>query len=158
MNLNNLFSKTSHSNDIKPVTSSSYTKEAQCILIVDDDSDFADSLDDLLRLHQYNTVLANDFQQAIELAKSTHPQIALLDIRLGQTSGVSLIQELKKVTPETQCIMLTGFASLDTAITAMRSGAYDYITKPPHPEELLLTVERCLQQLQLQKQKDIKVN
>ena len=126
--------------------------DPQRILIVDDDSDFADSLEELLRLNKYDTALASDYQQAIEIAGSYQPHVALLDIRLGLINGVDLIEDLNKATPHTQCIMLTGYASLDSAISALRLGAYDYLTKPPHPEELLLTIERCCHQIEMQKQ------
>ena len=103
------------------------------VLIVDDDRDFADSTADLLALQGFEVLPAYETSVARRAVGSFAADVALVDVRLGTGSGIDLIRELKKSHPGVTCVMMTAFASTDSAIEALHLGAYDYLRKPFHP-------------------------
>lgn len=119
------------------------------ILLVDDDRDFAEGLAELLDLEGFDTDLAFNKAEAIDRNERFVPDIAILDIRLGKEDGLSLIDTLRDRNPDLQCIMLTGFAALDTAVDAVRLGAQDYLMKPVEREQLRAVLERCMRMRRL---------
>jgi len=123
------------------------------ILIVDDDADMALSLVDILESCGYEVEIAHSAQGGREKAKAFDAQVALLDIHLGHESGIDLIAQLKQVCPEILCVMITAFATMDTAIGAVQKGAYDYLQKPLDVRHLLATLNRCFEKLQLENEK-----
>ncbi len=128
-------------------------RRAGRILIVDDDRDFALSLVDMLESRGYRVEVAHSSQSGREKAVLFEPQVALLDIRLGHDSGIDLIPHLKEARPEILCVMMTGYAAMDTAIEAIHRGAYDYLQKPLDMRYLLATLERCFEKLRLESEK-----
>jgi len=114
------------------------------ILLVDDDRDFAEGLAELLDLEGFKTDVAVNKSEAIARNERFSPDIAILDIRLGNEDGLSLIRDLRNGNPELQCVMLTGFAALNTAVDAVRLGAQDYLMKPVEREQLRAVLERCM--------------
>jgi len=100
------------------------------VLIVDDDQDFADSLADILDLSGYEAIVASTAGEAEALAERYAPKVALLDVRLGPGSGIDLIPALTARDSGIICVMMTAYATMDTAIEAMQKGAYDYMRKP----------------------------
>jgi PAS domain S-box-containing protein len=123
------------------------------ILIVDDDRDFAASLKLILENENYNTLLAYSEVEALESMERNTVDLALIDIQLGQTSGIDLLPKILKIQPETLCIMVTGFGSIETAVRALKEGAYDYLRKPVNPEELIATLTRGFEKIRLIKEK-----
>ncbi|MDJ0840567.1 MAG: response regulator [Acidobacteriota bacterium] len=120
------------------------------VLIVDDDLDFAETIADILEPMGYEVALAHSSAEACEAAKDFPAAVALLDIRLGSTeSGIQLIGKLKDIRPKVMCIMMTGFAALETAIQALKDGAYDYLRKPVSPADLFATLGRCFGTVEL---------
>jgi ActR/RegA family two-component response regulator len=111
----------------------------QYVLIVDDDEDFAASLCSLLKLDGYNPCVAHDRAAALAQLALRRVAVALIDVRLGTGSGVDLIREVHLQNPDLVCVMVTAYASIDTAIEALQAGAYDYMCKPFHSEDLLAT-------------------
>ncbi len=124
--------------------------EQRRVLIVDDDEDLAESLADLLIARGYEVEIANSTRRAREIARDFQMQVALLDIRLGRESGLDVIGMLKKQNPEVVCIMATGYAETETAITAIRLGAFDYLRKPLHPSEVFAVLDRCFEKIQIE--------
>jgi PAS domain S-box-containing protein len=122
------------------------------VLIVDDDIDFADSLHDVLKTEDYLTHIANNLNDALTSAQTFMPHVTLLDIRLGQASGLDLLSELKRRYPHLLCIVMTAYANVETAIRALQYGAYDYLRKPVYPEELTATLHRCFEKIELEQQ------
>ncbi|MBN1993105.1 MAG: response regulator [Anaerolineae bacterium] len=120
------------------------------VLIVDDDIDFADSLHDLLEAEDYLTKIANNSNDALLEAKAFVPDVALLDIRLGQASGLDLLTILKQKYPPLLCIIMTAYANVENAVRALQYGAYDYLRKPIFPEELTATLNRCFEKIELE--------
>jgi signal transduction histidine kinase len=130
-----------------------HTPKEGRILIVDDDADFALSLLDVLGSRGYQVAIAHDVPSGREKAESLNAQVALLDIRLRQGSGISLIAQLKGINPDILCVMMTAYAAIDNAIEAIHEGAYDYLQKPLDMRYLLTTLDRCFEKLRLEKDK-----
>ena len=123
------------------------------ILVIDDDLDFAEGMDLLLTPEGYEVQVAHSIADASSKFTNFSADIALIDIRLSSKSGIDLIGKLKQRRPNILCVMMTAYASTDTAIEALREGAYGYLVKPFGADELLLTVNRCFERLNLEKEK-----
>jgi signal transduction histidine kinase len=122
-------------------------EEISRLLIVDDDEDFAASLAGLLALEGYEVLVAHDIANALTLAPRA--AVALVDIRLGRDDGVKLAADMLERDPKLMVVMITAYASAQTAIKALRAGVYDYLCKPFEPDDLLATVGRCFDRLRL---------
>ncbi|WP_048648219.1 response regulator [Nitratireductor soli] len=127
--------------------------EEKSVLIVDDDVDFAASLAGLLRLEGYGVRVAHDPQQALAELERQRLAVALVDVRLGTGSGVDLVRDFRQHNPDLVCVMVTAYASIDTAVEALQAGAYDYLCKPFHSEDLLATLSRCFERIRLLEEK-----
>lgn len=123
------------------------------ILLVDDDRDFANSAAHCLRSRGYQVVSTNNAEEACEAARRFDAHVALLDICLGNESGISLIAELKKIRPDILCLMITAYADLENAIQALQHGAYDYLRKPVSPPAVFAALDRCFERLRLEREK-----
>ncbi len=113
------------------------------VLVVDDISDFADALQNLLISRGYTVEIASTAEQALKVQEAFDPDIAIVDIRLGATSGLDLVAALKQRQANLACITLTAYAELETAVKALRVGVDDYLLKPLDSEELFAVLERC---------------
>ena len=114
------------------------------ILAVDDDVDLVEGIAEVLRATGYEVETAKNEQEAQQIIQTFDAQVALLDIRLGRTNGLDLIPYLKEYRPEIYCVVITGNADKESAITALRSGAFDYLTKPLALDKLFAVLDRCL--------------
>jgi len=123
------------------------------VLVVDDDRDFAQSLCNILQLDNCITFIANDHVAALNEAASAMPDLALIDIRLGKGNGIDLVKQLVARFPGLICIVMTGYASIDSAIAALKQDAYDYLRKPFDMDELGTTLKRCFEKLALRNEK-----
>ena len=104
--------------------------EKQTILVIDDEEVVRVLFESLLDDEGYKTLLAEDGHRGIELLDQHTPAVALVDKNLPDISGLDLIASEKKRHPNTEFIMITGYASLDSAVKAMEVGAFSYLTKP----------------------------
>ncbi len=100
------------------------------ILVVDDEQRLVDEIGEFLKSKNFRVFSANHPVKALELVKDKAPDIAILDIRMPGMSGLDLLQEIKKITPVTEVIMISGHGDMNTVIDAMRRGAVDYFAKP----------------------------
>jgi DNA-binding NtrC family response regulator len=116
----------------------------QSILLVDDEENMRKSLGALLRKEGYHVETASSSKEAIELATKSFFSLLVIDLKLGEASGIETYLRIKKGNPHILAIIITGHASVESAIGAIRAGAYDYLVKPFRPEEMLLTVKRAL--------------
>lgn len=123
------------------------------LLIVDDDTDFAASLAGLLQLEGYRVFQAHDGETALGQIDRQSVSVALVDVRLGTGDGIDVVRALRKKDPDLVCVMITAYASVETAVEALQAGAYDYLMKPFHCEDLLATLNRCFERIQLLKDK-----
>lgn len=135
-------------------TGAASVAERRRVLIVDDDRDFAESLQDLLGAELYLTRIARDSEEALRILAQFPAEVALLDIRLGLQSGINLLNLLHSRAPDVLCVMITAYCSADTAIEALRYGAYDYLAKPVRAEMLLAVLQRCLERIDLRRERD----
>ena len=119
------------------------------ILIVDDDEGIRKSLALIVKSKKYGVGMAGTGQEALEKARSEDINVALVDLKLPDMEGVNLIAPLKEMHPELAVIMITGFASVETAIQALNKGASAYITKPLNIDELCAKVEEALEKQRL---------
>lgn len=120
------------------------------ILIVDDESSVRDSLQIWFRKDGYEVQVAASAPEAIAAFGHESFDLALLDVRLPGMDGLELHERMRELAPETTVIMITAFASVDTAVRALKQGAFDYVTKPINPEELSHLVARAIDQRRLQ--------
>lgn len=128
-------------------------KTEKRILIVDDDVDFADSIVEILEMRSYMTSVINKENGIAELLEDFNPHVALIDIRLGQKSGIALIEQMKEIRPAILCVMVTAYASVETALEAIQCGAYDYLRKPVNVHDLLRTLDRCFEKIRYEQER-----
>jgi two-component system cell cycle sensor histidine kinase/response regulator CckA len=123
--------------------------EPATILIIDDDAGTCETAADVLRLHGYAVETASRGRAGLA-AVSAHPvHAAIIDLRLPDMSGLELLDAIKRSTPATEVIFITGHASLGSAIQAMNGAAFAYLTKPFEMEHLMGTLERALEKRRL---------
>ena len=127
------------------------------IIVVDDEIRICKSLAYLLKSKDYEVTTAACGQDALASADQIAFDLAVLDIHLPDIFGTELIQKIKVRNPDISVIVITGDANLDSALAALRCGAYDYLRKPFELEEFLRTVENALNQKALKREKD-KIN
>jgi len=118
-------------------------------LIVDDDPVALDLLREVLSKEGYEVVSALSAEEAISQGIENIFDVIITDVRMGEKDGMDVLRSFKKTSPETAVIMITAFGSIDTAIEAIREGAFDYISKPFKLEEIKITVRRALEQRRL---------
>jgi two-component system, NtrC family, response regulator HydG len=114
------------------------------LLIVDDELIVRDSLGKWFREEGYDVSTADSAHEALGLLADRPFDLALLDIKMPGTDGVELQRHMNEVAPETIVIVMTGYASVETAVAALKNGAYDYIAKPFDPEDIAHTVHNAL--------------
>jgi DNA-binding NtrC family response regulator len=119
------------------------------LLIVDDDPVALDLLREVLSKEGYEVVSALSGEEAISRGIENIFDVIITDVRMGEKDGMDVLRSFKKTSPETAVIMITAFGSIDTAIEAIREGAFDYISKPFKLEEIKITVRRALEQRRL---------
>ena len=116
------------------------------ILIVDDEGDFLETLMNRLRKRNIGTIGCASGEEAVRLAKEHKFDVVILDIKMpGGMDGIETLREIKRIRPETEVILLTGHASLETSVEGMKQGAYDYLLKPIRLEDLLEKLVQALE-------------
>ena len=119
------------------------------ILVVDDEEIMREVLEALLVREGYQVRLAQTGHEGLELARSQSFDAAVVDVMMPGLDGIATLQELKRIDEELPVIMITAFASVETAITAMKLGAFDYITKPFKNDEVLVVLKNAVERRQL---------
>jgi len=107
------------------------------LLLLDDDVSFCDVLSRALSRQEFNVQTANSIIEAVEISTQTSLQYAVIDLRIGQESGLEAVQKLISVHPDIKIIVLTGYASIATAVEAIKLGAVHYLTKPAEVSEII---------------------
>ncbi|MDP2743834.1 MAG: response regulator [Dehalococcoidia bacterium] len=119
------------------------------ILVVDDDESVRSLLQRVLKEAGYDVVTAANGREALDKVNELKVDLVLLDIKMPDMSGMEVLQQLTTNWPQTCVIMATAVADAQTAIEAMKLGAYDYITKPFSRDEMVLTVQRAIEKRRL---------
>lgn len=114
------------------------------ILIADDEKAIRKTLREILEYENYKVDEAEDGQKAYEMLKDGEYDVALCDIKMPKMDGMEVLEKLKKEGLETQIIMISGHGTIDTAVDAVKKGAFDFISKPPDLNRLLITVRNAL--------------
>jgi diguanylate cyclase (GGDEF)-like protein len=118
------------------------------ILVVDDDPNLRKTLADILRVKGYETAIAGTGAEAITAAEQGDISLALIDLMLPDMSGLEVMQHIKEISPLTEAIILTGHASMDTAIKATGQGAFSYLLKPYNMDDLLRVIRHGVERQQ----------
>jgi two-component system, NtrC family, response regulator HydG len=114
------------------------------ILVVDDDKDMRLLLTRFLTKHGFETFNADSGAVAIKLVTETQPDLVLCDFRLDDMNGADLLRKIKELNHKTQVIIITGYSDVKDAVEVTKLGAFDYVTKPLFPDEILLTIREAL--------------
>jgi len=125
------------------------------LLVVDDDLSIREMLEVMLTSEGYDVECAEDGTKAIRMLEKKDYDLILCDIRMGTVGGLAVLQEAKKRWPETVVIMISAFATTETAVEAMKEGAYDYIPKPFNVDEIKQTIKKALERKTLEREKEI---
>ncbi len=115
------------------------------ILVIDDDEVARDSAKVLLSRWGYRVRLAERGEKGLELLKEEPPDFVLVDLQMPGISGLEVLKKVREIDPTIVCVMVTGFATLQSAVDAMKEGAYDFLPKPFSPDELKAVVNRGLE-------------
>ncbi len=119
------------------------------ILVVDDEPDICKALAFLLGREGYAVTTANSGEEALAKQKNERFDVVLTDLKMGQIDGMAVLEKIRETAPDTAVVMMTAFASVESAIEAIKKGAADYIVKPFHNEEIKLTIRRILEKKRL---------
>src|SRR5690349_24535178 len=119
------------------------------ILVIDDEEIMREILEALLTREGYQVRLASSGEEGTDLARTTTFDAAIVDVMMPGMDGLTALEELKKVDDELPVLMVTAFASVETAIAAMKRGAFDYITKPFKNDEVLVVVHNAVERRRL---------
>ena len=114
------------------------------ILIIDDDPAMVSVISDICQERGHQTVAYSSGSKALENLSTHAPQLVITDMRMDKVGGLDILRECKEVLPQTPVILITAYKTVETALEAMKLGAYDYITKPFKVDELQLTIQRAL--------------
>ncbi len=118
------------------------TSEQPRVLLVDDDPTFCMVLKMAMEKRGFEVLVAHDLASGIELADKAEPEYAVIDLRIGYESGLSLVKRLVELDDHTRIVMLTGFASIATAVEAIKLGATHYLTKPADADEIVAALHK----------------
>jgi diguanylate cyclase (GGDEF)-like protein len=134
-------------------------KEGTRVLVVDDEESLRGIVTQVLSEDGHDVSEASSAEEALEIFQQRSYPLVISDIKMPGMSGIELLQEIKKINTDTQFIIMTSYASLDTVITAMRHGAYDYLIKPFEDIDLVTAVaNRAIEKIQLIKENQLLVN
>ena len=114
------------------------------VLIIDDDLDMCTLLSRFLTRHGYQADAAHSGAKGILKFKEENFDIVICDYRLGDKEGKDVLQEIKAISPKTIVLIITGYSDIKTAVDVIKMGAYDYITKPLYPDEILQFCDACI--------------
>lgn len=115
------------------------------ILIIDDDKDICLLLEKFLTKKDYEAKSANSGEEAVKILKKHEFDCVLCDYKLPDSDGLEMLQRIKILQPHVAVIIITGYSDVKTAVETLKKGAYDYVTKPLFPDEILLTIKNAIQ-------------
>ncbi len=123
------------------------------LLLVDDEKDFIESLAERLQLREFDVSTALNGIDAINLIRENEFDVIVLDVKMPGKSGIETLNEIKNITQLSQVIMLTGHATVESAIQGMKLGAYDYIMKPTVTEDLVELINKAYKIVEEQRER-----
>ena len=126
------------------------------VLVVDDEADIRELIAGILSDEGYETRLAKDADGALAAVRARQPAIVVLDIWLqgSRIDGLAVLEEIKRDCPDLPVIVISGHGTIETAVAAIKRGAYDFIEKPFKSDRLLILVERALESAKLRRENE----
>ncbi len=115
------------------------------VLVVDDEEQFAQALSERLRIREYEVATCLSGEDALKRVKDYNIDVVILDVLMPGMDGIEVLREIKKMKPLTEVILLTGHATVETAIDGLKLGAMDYVMKPCETEELATKINKAQQ-------------
>ncbi len=122
------------------------------ILVIDDEQDLRDGCERILKRMDCIVSKASNGEDGVALFKKERHSVVLSDLKMPGIDGIEVLRQLREIDPEILVIILTGFATIETAIEAMKMGAYDFVAKPFEPDQLRIVVGRALEKLEFRRQ------
>lgn len=119
------------------------------ILVVDDDLRMRQLISDVLKEEDITPLLIDDSREALRIINDQHVDIVITDLKMPHVDGIGVLARAKEVNPDALVIVVTGYGTIESAIEAMKKGAYDYIQKPFEPDEFLMLFRRAREHVQL---------
>lgn len=119
------------------------------ILVIDDERSIRNSMKDILAFEGHDVVLAENGMEGLVAVKSEKPEVVFCDIKMPKMEGIEVLQRIKEFTTEVPVIMISGHGTIDTAIDAIKKGAYDFIEKPLDLNRILITIKNATDKSQL---------
>ncbi|HNQ61013.1 MAG TPA: sigma-54 dependent transcriptional regulator [Bacteroidia bacterium] len=114
------------------------------ILIIDDEKPIRNTLRDILQYEKFEVLEAADGAEGIKIASMHKPDMVLCDIKMAKMDGLEVLAKLQELDPDLPVVMISGHGTIETAVESLKKGAYDYISKPPDLNRLLVTVRNAL--------------
>ncbi len=121
------------------------------ILVVDDEKSMREILEIFLKSEGYNITVASNGEVALEIMKNDFFDLIISDMKMPKVGGMELLRNVKKISPDTVVVIITAFGTTESAVEAMKLGAFDYITKPFQMDDIRLVVKNALEKQKLQK-------
>ncbi len=113
------------------------------VLLVDDEEEFVQALAERLSIRDYDVTTSLNGEDAVEKLRHYNFDVVILDVRMPGMDGTEVLHEMKRIKPLTEVIMLTGHATVESAIEGMKQGAYDYLLKPCETEDLVTKINKA---------------
>lgn len=128
------------------------------ILIVDDEKNQRELISYILQKESYSTETSATAEEALNIIKSDEIDVVITDLKLPKMDGIQLLKEITNISPETSVIIITGHGSIDSAVYAIKHGAFDYITKPLKKEQIILVTKKAIERTNLLKERKFLVS
>jgi two-component system response regulator HydG len=122
------------------------------ILVVDDERSHCIMLEAVLEEEGYKVIYAHDGSEGIKLLEKNSVDLVLMDVRMNKMGGVEALKKIRKMDKELPVVMMTAHASVNTAVESLKSGAYDYLSKPLDIEELKIIINKAIDHINLKKE------
>jgi len=125
------------------------TETTPLVLVIDDEESMRDSCSQILLKERYRVETAKDGATGIQLIRTLHPAVVIVDLKMPGMSGFEVLESLPGIDPQIVAIVITGYATVDSAVEAMKKGAHDFLPKPFTPEALRIIIGRGLERRRL---------
>jgi two-component system, sensor histidine kinase and response regulator len=122
------------------------------VIIIDDEESMRDSCTMILKKDGFETMTADNGEEGLQKIKDAHPDIALIDLKMPGISGLDVLARIQEIESNILPIVITGYATVESAVEAMKKGAYDFLPKPFTPEELRIIIRRGLEKIELSRE------
>jgi two-component system, NtrC family, nitrogen regulation response regulator NtrX len=119
------------------------------ILVIDDESSIRNTLKEILEYEKYEVALAEDGEEALEQLASGPFDVILCDVKMPKMDGIELLDKIRNIDPDVAVVMISGHGTIDTAVEAIKKGAYDFIAKPLDLNRMLITIRNAMDKTQL---------